>query len=474
MDIQQFLLILQARYKVVVFVLVTTILVALAASLLMQNKYTATVSVLLDTKSPDPLLGMLATPINYMPTQVDIISSDRVARKVVHVLKLDENMAVRQQWQDESKGAEPLVEWLGKLLGKGLIVKPAQESNVINITYTATEPGFAALAANAFAQAYIDTNIELKVEPARQYAAWFQERAKELRSDLEKAQSRLADYQQRTGVVVSDARQPTDEHSKIYELSKQLSQAEAETVDARSKQMHTGSTESMPDVMKSPVIQSIKEKIITQEAKLEELGRLLGKNHPQYQATQDQIMALKRKMDEESRQIMNSISTANRVNKQKEEELKASIESHKKLAIEDMEQLDQIAVLQREVESAQKAYDVVVQRFTDSSLQSQSNQTNISVLNPATAPTERSSPMILKNILKAIVIGLVLGLGIMVLWEMIDQRVRSLVMLGTATGVPVLVHLSQNSGPVSTKDRLLKFFRMFALKAKMNKTPAVV
>ncbi len=469
MSIQQFLLIFQARYKVVLFVLIGTVLVALVASLLLPNKYTATASVLLDTKSPDPLIGMLATPTNYMPTQVDIITSDRVARKVVKLLRLDENPQVRQQWQAEVNGKESLVEWLGKLLGKGLYVKPSQESNVITITYTATESQFAALVANAFAQAYIDTNIELKVEPARQYAAWFQERAKELRADLEKAQSKLAEYQQKTGIIITDNRQPSDEHDKIADLSKQLTVTEAETADTQSKRKHIGFNDTMPDVMRNSVIQSTKEKIITQEAKLQELGRMLGKNHPQYQAMEDQIAELKRKMDEESRQIINSINTANFVNKQREAELKATIESHKKRAVEDRDQLDQIAVLQRDVESAQKAYDVVVQRFTDSSLQSQSNQTNISVLNPATEPTERSSPKVGKNLLKALLLGTLMGFGLMIVWEMLDQRVRTLAALGEATGVPVLVEFTRKAEPLDIKNQLMKVIRTAMLKLRFRK-----
>jgi chain length determinant protein EpsF len=472
MDIQQIFQIFLARYKIVVFLFLLVMLAALIFSLQQTNRYETTASVLLDTKTPDPLLGMMSTPMNYMPTQIEIIKSDRVAQKVVKLLKLDGNPQVRQQWQAESGGKEPLVVWLGKLLGKGISVKPSQETSIVNITYSATEPSFAALAANSFAQAYIDTNIELKVEPARQYAAWFQDRAKELRADLEKAQAKLAEYQQKTGFVASEAHQPSDENIKIADLSKQLTLTETEAADAQSKQKHAGSTDSMPDVMRNPIIQSIKEQIITQKIKLEELGRTLGKNHPQYQATQDHITALERNMVEESTQIMNSFKTANLLNKQREIELRATINSHKQKAIENRDQLDQIAVLQKEVEAAQKAYDMIVQRFTDISLQSQSTQTNISVLNPATQPMERSSPNILKNLGKAAIIGIVLGFGSMILWELLDRRVRSLAGLGIATGVPVLVELTTRNKPESVKTQLMKFIRAGLLKLKFKKKKA--
>ena len=68
--------------------------------------------------------------------------------------------------------------WLAELLQKKLEVKPARESNVINIAYTGGDPDFAAAVANAFAQAYLDVNLDLKLAPARQYAAFFEEQTK--------------------------------------------------------------------------------------------------------------------------------------------------------------------------------------------------------------------------------------------------------------------------------------------------------
>jgi uncharacterized protein involved in exopolysaccharide biosynthesis len=177
-------------------------------------------------------------------------------------------------------------------------------------------------------------------------------------------------------------------------------------------------------------------------------------------------------MVEESTQIMNSFKTANLLNKQREIELRATINSHKQKAIENRDQLDQIAVLQKEVEAAQKAYDMIVQRFTDISLQSQSTQTNISVLNPATQPMERSSPNLLKNLGKAAIIGIVLGFGSMILWELLDRRVRSLAGLGIATGVPVLVELTDRNKPENIKTQLIKFTRAGLLKLKFNKKKA--
>ena len=63
---------------------------------------------------------------------------------------------------DASDGKGELVAWLADRLKQKLEVKPSRESNVINIEFSGNEPEFVAAVANAFAQAYIDVNLELK------------------------------------------------------------------------------------------------------------------------------------------------------------------------------------------------------------------------------------------------------------------------------------------------------------------------
>ena len=101
MNLQQFLLILLARRKVALYTLFVTVATTLVVSLLLPSKYTASTSVVIDVKSPDPIAGMampaMAMP-GYMATQTDIINSDRVAQKVVKLLKLDQVPQIQQDW----------------------------------------------------------------------------------------------------------------------------------------------------------------------------------------------------------------------------------------------------------------------------------------------------------------------------------------------------------------------------------------
>ena len=84
MNLQQFLLLLRARYKVVLFTLLGTVAVTLVVGLVLPKRYTAASAVVVDVKSPDPIVGMYLPAVamrGYMATQVDVINSDRVAQK---------------------------------------------------------------------------------------------------------------------------------------------------------------------------------------------------------------------------------------------------------------------------------------------------------------------------------------------------------------------------------------------------------
>jgi chain length determinant protein EpsF len=439
MTLQQFLLILWARRKVALYALLATVATTLIVSLLLPKQYQAGTDVVVDVKSPDPVAGVampaMAMP-GYMATQVDIINSDRVAQKVVKLLKLDQNPAIQADWQEATEGKGRLEVWLGLLLQKKLDVKPSRESNVIAINYKSNDPQFSAAVANAFAQAYIDTTIDLKVEPARQYMQYFEGQVKQRREALEHAQTKLSEYQQEKGIVVTDDRL-NYENQKLNELQSLLVVAESQSADASSKQK-SGSSDTLQDVMQNPLIQQLKGELARAESELQVMAGNLGKNHPEYTRKEAAVASLRQKVAAETRQVASAIGTSSRVSKEKEVEIKAAIESHKKRILKLREGRDEASVLQREVETAQRSYELVSQRLMQTNLESQNTQTNVSILTQAEPPLDPSSPKILLNTLLAIFLGSLLGVGAALMMELIDRRVRSDEDLAEGLGLPVL------------------------------------
>jgi len=444
MTLQQFLLILRARAKVAIFTLLATVLVALAISLVLPKQYTANTAVVIDVKSPDPIAGLVLPGMispGYMATQVDIINSDRVAQRVVKLLRMDESPVIKEQWQEATEGKGNITVWLANLLQRKLDVRPSRESNVININYSGTEPAFTAAVANAFAQAYVDVNLDLKVEPARQNAVWFEGQTKLVRDKLEAAQTALSSFQQKSGIVATNERLDY-ETAKLGELSTQLTLVQAQTTDSGSKSKTAGGSDTLAEVMQSPLINALKTDIARLEAKLQESNINLGKNHPQTIRTESELASLKSELASETRKISSSLGTSYSVGKQKEKELLQAIETQKTRLLSLTKQNDEISVLKRDVESAQRAFEGVSLRASQTRLESLSVQTNAVVLNPAFEPTDPSRPRVLRNVLISVFLGTLLGIGLALVLELGNRRVRSTEDLALALGLPVLASIS--------------------------------
>ena len=439
MTLQQFLLILRARWLVALLTLLVTVLATVVISLIIPKEYTASAAVVVDVKSPDPVSGMVLQGMmapGYMATQIDIINSERVAQRVVKLLRMEESAAIRTQWQEETQGQGQLIAWLAALLQKKLEVRPSRESNVINISYSGGNPEFVAAVANGFAQAYLDVNLDLKLAPARQYAAFFEEQTKQMRDKLEAAQKALSDYQQANGITTVDDRLDF-ETAKLNETSSQLTQIQALTTDSQSKRQNA-KADTVAEVMQSPLVNGLKADIARLDARLQESNINLGKNHPQTQRTEAELATLKAQLETETRKITTSIDTTYQVGKQREGQLQAALAAQKTRVLTLNKQRDELNVLRRDVETAQRSFELISQRSSQSNVESQNSQTNLALLNAAAAPTEPSRPRVLLNVLVSIFLGTLLGVGLALMLELANRRVRSADDLSEALDLPVL------------------------------------
>jgi protein tyrosine kinase modulator len=173
MSLNQLITILKARRWIVLTTLLVAVVIAVAASALLPARWKASASVLLEWKGPDPASGMLIsgqTRPEHLATQVEIIQSRNVALKVVQALKLDENQRLQKEWSDATEGRGSLKVWIADRLLAKLDAEPVRTSSVVRINYSGNDPVTAAAIANAFAEAYTSTNVELQVEGTRHVA----------------------------------------------------------------------------------------------------------------------------------------------------------------------------------------------------------------------------------------------------------------------------------------------------------------
>jgi protein tyrosine kinase modulator len=449
MSFNQFLVILRARWRIAAGIFLAVVLLVAFASFVWPKQYTAIASIVVDTKT-DPVsanggggAGMAGQPLaTYVNTQADIISSERVAQRVVKTLKLDQQPEARKLW---AKGTSDdiSVTIANFLLEKKLLVAPAHDSpthasNVIDISVQWSDPITAAALANGFAQAAIETNIELKVEPAKQYASWFDQRSRALRADLQEKQKLLSDFQSKNGIIATDEKLDV-ENARLAELSTELVNIQGQRQDSQSRQHQVGADiNSLPEVLQSPVIQTLKAALSQAEAKRPDIASRLGKNHPDYQAVEGEISNLRSRIAQESANIAASLGSTTQVNVRRENEVRQALENQKKRVLELKYQHDQAAMFQSDVTSAQRDLDEVSQRLAQSNLESLTQQTNVVQLSTASVPKDPSSPKLVINLILAVFLGGVLGIGGAVSAEMRNRCVREDEDMLEVLGVPLL------------------------------------
>lgn len=428
MSLNQIYAILKARWLVLLGTFVAVVALAALVTFLLPKKYTSTAQVLIDVKSPDPLAGMVLPAMmspSYMATQVDLLSSERVSIQVIRRLKLGESEAMRSQWMEATRGVGSFESWLSGVLVKNLTVKPARESNLITVSYEAADPNFAAALANAYAESFIDTTADLRTNPAKSFNAIFDSLAGGMRERLEVAQSKLAAFQKEKGLVATDERLDI-ENARLLDLSQQVTllegiQAESGSREAQSKK----AAGSSADVLTNQVVAVLTADLVRLEAKAEELESRLGEAHPQVIETRANIKIVRKRIAEETGKVTSSVGYSNNVNETRLARARAALEAQRDKVLQMRANRDAASVLVRDVENLQKAYDAVQTRAMAASWESQTTQTNVSVVQVASPAPNPSSPKTLLNMALGIFGGLILALTTVLLVELNDRRVRT-------------------------------------------------
>lgn len=464
MNPKQLLLILFAHRYIAALVFVLVVATGGAFTWFTPKTYQASTDLLVDSRA-DPIAGAVVTGNNYIATQVAILQSERVAIGVVKRLRISDTPALVEQWRQVTQAKVPLENFYANLLRRGLLAEPLRSSNVIRLTFEGADPKFVTAVVNSYAQAYLDLTIDLRVEPVRQYADWFDERLKTLRDNVETAQAKLSQYQHEHGLVGNDQRADV-ESQRLDALMGQLVAIQGENMAISSRQKTSGG-EMSPDVQASPVVQNLRQELNRAENKLTELSVNLGPNHPQRVQLEGQIVELKQQLTQEIARVSGSTGVAKTTAGLREGELRAVIAAQKERVLSLRAQRDQVAVLSQDVEAAKRIYDSVLQRSNQLNLEKQTDQANVSILSPAVEPTAPAKPNIPKYLAGTLAAAFAAALGAALGLEMINRKVR-VVQDIMIEGVPVLGVIERRSDGYTFAERIA-LFKKFFTKRKLRK-----
>jgi polysaccharide biosynthesis transport protein len=458
MNAALFFQVLRARFGLFALALCVTVVATMAVSVLLPRTYRATSSLVVDGRESQSLsdaLNAYVSPLEraaQLQTQVDIIKSPKVAHKVIESLQLAKRPEVREDFEDATGGSGRIEDWLADSLTRNLEVETSQ-SSVIRVSYKAGNAADAATYANAFAQAYMDTTLELRVDPTRHAATWFDEQLQTLRRDMESAQQRLTEYQREHGIVSTDEKFD-EEYTRLTDLSGQLARAQERNVELQARAQlvqqsmrRGGPLDDIPEVRDDADVRELKARLLEGETALRVLATRVGDNHPEYRRQQAENNYRRTALNAEMAKVAGSTSGNLDEGHTRAAELTAAVAAQRARVMDLKASRDGLGVLVRNVNTAQSAYETAMQRSVVNRVESRASQSNAALLNPAVAPRRAFSPNLLLNGALAVVVGLMLGLALVMLREMTDRRVHSVQDLADIAHAPLLGELVAWNAP---------------------------
>jgi uncharacterized protein involved in exopolysaccharide biosynthesis len=468
MEILTFVRMILARWRIVLATAVLLAVLATAYGLLRPPSYSATAQVLVDVRTPDtiPVGEGEVQPAeqlssDYVSTQVDVLSSDRVALSVVDSLGLTSNPTALAQFREAGGSGSP-AQFFADLIRKQIKFKPSPGSRVISVIAKGPSPQDASELANAFVNAYRRVNLDLQIDPARQASSWYDERAKDLLDQLQAAQTRLAEEHKRLGVAAET--EVTDAEALRWNaLSGQIAQAQSAQAVANVRT----SGGALPDALASPVVQRIQGDLAAAEAQQRALSGTAGPNNPDYIQISRQVDELRRQLDAQEKIVARSVAAAAAQSDQSVNSLAADLKAEKSKVIASNAARNSLNGLQQEVDSLKLIYNEVVAKRAQASLLGSGTQTNVSVLAYAVPPPKPSGLPTLVLALLGLVLGAVLGAAWALALEFFDQRMRGPSDAEAWLHIPNLGQI-RTSRPSSSLRRLPGLQRQLARQARYN------
>jgi succinoglycan biosynthesis transport protein ExoP len=307
-------------------------------------------------------------------------------------------------------------------------VTQVRGSQLVDMTFRAADPEFAARAVNAFAQEYVDHNLALKVDTLAKSADWLTSEVERHGQLVQQSELALSQYKESQdagaldssqNIVVARLTQSNDAATKA-----RLDRIEKE---GRWRQIEAAGqdVESITSVLINPNIQSLRANINALQQDRARLSERYGEKHPDYQKAITALANAERQLQEEIRKARQNARNEYDNAVQQERELQSQLNEAKQAATALGRKGVDYAMLLREAESNRKIYDELLTREKEVRVVANSRTNNVRVIDRAEAPGQPFSPNHRRDWLYAIALGLALGLGVAFGIDYLDDTVKT-------------------------------------------------
>jgi exopolysaccharide transport family protein len=469
------------QWRLIALVAGLAILVGIAYLALAPRMYTAETDLIIDTKRVSFTQSELATENRIVEdasveSEIETTRSERVAGVVANRLHLDTDpefigageslkqrifslLRARAPASEPSK--DELMRTVVGVLRRNLNVTRVGRSYIEKIGYTSLDPAKAAKIANAFADAYIEDQLDAKFEATHRASVWLEQRIGELRKQASDAYKAVQDFKSENGIIIGVDGKLASE-VELDQLGIALAKARAETSQAKAKfdriehvltLRPDPSKESLnipdpivTDALSNPVITKLRQQFLDDQNKESEWSARYGADHQAARNLRAEMAALQRAIWDEVSRIAESYKSEVQIAKAQED----SIDKRMNDVFQQSATTRQSQVRLRELETAantyRNIYETFLSRFTQSVQQQSFPSTEARVVTFASPPGGPSSPKKSLAIVLATVLGLSFGIALAFARERMSRHVHTRAQLEELTGASCLAVLPAFAG----------------------------
>jgi polysaccharide biosynthesis transport protein len=426
-NLNQILVALAARWKLMAAMAVAVPLVVLAALLILEPKYQSTATVIFDTRGSDPTAQKTdnQSMSSLVAGEIDLMRSRRIVDQLGKDPAILADPVIQKHWQENRKGKAKMGVWLANYVKPLVSVSTnSRQSRAIDITVQEGNPAFAQLIANGLAKAYLDTNLELRVSPARQNVEWLAKQKALRFADFRATQKELEAFLRKTGMTGSEIDASVSE-LKLRSLSSELAKAQVDRAKAVSVIEALGPEAAISTgQISSPTVQSLRTQIAEQNVLIQELSSKYGPNHPTMMAGHRRLESLRTELDREIGKAAQTLRQQGASTIGEERRVQAMTDDQRRSISVGAGKRSELSILSANVVRAKRAYDVVAEALTQLQLASSLEQPNARILTQAQLPQKPSFPNWGFSLALAALAGILLGVVLALAMELIRQPVR--------------------------------------------------
>jgi uncharacterized protein involved in exopolysaccharide biosynthesis len=269
----------------------------------------------------------------YLQTQVEILKSDDLARKVVIKLGLANHpdydpRQAQPSWisrmlsmgisQPSAKASDE--DALKAVVGeveRGLQVQLVRNSQLVRISFDSNDRQLAARVPNALAETFIENDLEARVAMTQKAADWLRERMAELRAKVEASEKALQEFRDREHIVDAKGLAMSGASKQLEEFTRGLVEARQRRAEAESaynlvQQIQAGrsrvSYDTIPAVLRNPLVQRMKEQEADAEKRLSDASKRYGPEHPKMIQAKAELAAARESTHRQIQAVVDSIA----------------------------------------------------------------------------------------------------------------------------------------------------------------------